>query len=86
MSIHIEDSEVNHLIQQLATLTGESTTEVVLLSLKERLDRLKKQSSAESLAKELDEIALRCSSLPVKDSRSIAEILNYDAQGLLIST
>lgn len=82
MSIHIEDSEINLLIQQLATLTGELTTEVVLQSLKERLDRLKKQYSAESLANELDKIAVDCSSLPVKDSRSIAEILDYDLQGL----
>lgn len=82
MSIHIEDGEVTRLIQQVATLTGESTTEVVLLSVKERLERLKKQYSAESLANDLDEIALRCSSLPLKDSRSVAEILDYDAQGL----
>jgi antitoxin VapB len=34
------------------------------------------------LADELDEIALHCSTLPVRDTRSADEIMGYDENGL----
>jgi antitoxin VapB len=82
MVLSIEDSETDALVRQLAALTGESITEAVFLSVKERLERLKPKNSAYSLAQELDAIALRCASLPVLDSRSLEELISYDEQGL----
>jgi hypothetical protein len=38
--------------------------------------------SGHPLADELDEIALHCSRLPVRDSRTPEEILGYDEHGL----
>lgn len=82
MTLSIKDRETDTLIRQLAALTGESITEAVFQSVKERLERLKTKNSAYSLAQELDAIALRCASLPVQDSRSPEELITYDEQGL----
>ena len=82
MALSIKDSETDALVRQLATLTGESITEAVFISVKERLERLKPKNSPYSLAEELDAIARRCASLPVLDSRSPEELIGYDEQGL----
>jgi antitoxin VapB len=82
MVLSIKDSETDALVRQLAALTGESITEVVFQSVKERLARLKPKNSAYSLAQELDAIALHCASLPMLDSRSPEELIGYDEQGL----
>jgi antitoxin VapB len=82
MVLSIKDSETDALVRQLATLTGESITEAVFVSVKERLERLKSKNSPYSLAQELDAIAQRCASLPVLDSRSPEELIGYDEQGL----
>ena len=82
MPLSIKDSKTDALVRQLAALTGESITEAVFVSVKERLERLKTKNSSYSLAQELDAIAQRCASLPVVDSRSPEEIIGYDEQGL----
>jgi antitoxin VapB len=82
MALSIKDSETDALVRQLSALTGESITEAVFISVKERLDRLKNKNSAYSLAQELDAIALRCASLPRRNFQSPEEILGYDEQGL----
>jgi antitoxin VapB len=82
MSLSIKDCETDTLVRELAALTGESITEAVFQSVKERLERLKIKNSADSLAQELDAIALRCASLPLLDSRSLEELIGYDEQGL----
>jgi antitoxin VapB len=40
MTTNIEDSEVDRLIEEIATLTGESKSEVIRKALEERLRRL----------------------------------------------
>ncbi len=82
MSLSIKDSQTDALVRQLAELTGESITEAVFISVKERLERLKPKNSPYSLAQELDAIAQRCASLTVQDSRSPEQIIGYDEQGL----
>ena len=82
MPLSIKDSETDALVRQLAELTGESITEAVFKSVKERLERIKTKNSPYSLAEELDAIAQRCASLPVLDSRSPEELIGYDEQGL----
>jgi antitoxin VapB len=66
----------------VAARTGESLTEAVLVSLKERLERLAAANAGRSLADELDQIAKRCAALPVLDRRPADEILGYDERGL----
>jgi antitoxin VapB len=82
MSLNIKDSEADTLVRRLAQATGETITEAVTVAVKERLERLRAGRRARSLADELDEIALRCASLPVLDERPEEEILGYDANGL----
>lgn len=50
--------------------------------MEEHLVHLRRNQSGKSLADELDEIADRFASLPVRDTRPADEILVYDENGL----
>jgi len=80
--LNIRNDETAKLAAALAALTGESKTAAVTEALKERLERMKRQRTAHSLADDLDEIARHCASLPLQDRRSEEEILGYDEEGL----
>lgn len=82
MSLNIKDHDADALARELADATGETITEAVTVAVKERLERLRAGRRQRRLADELDEIALRCASLPVLDERTEEEILGYDADGL----
>ena len=49
--------------------------------LHDRLERIRQRNIGRSLAEELDEIALRCASMPVLDSRAAEDILGYEDRG-----
>ena len=70
------------LAREVAKLTGESLTEAVRKALAERLERERRRRGSKSLAERLDEIALRCASLPDYDTRSPDEIIGYDDKGM----
>lgn len=84
MALNIKDPEAHRLAQELAEVTGESLTRAVVAALRERLERVRARRArrARSLADELDEIAIHCASLPVRDARSPDEILGYDETGM----
>lgn len=82
MPLNIKDPGTDALARKLAQTTGETITEAVAVAVKERLERLQAGRRPRRLADELDEIALRCASLPVLDERGEEEILGYDAHGL----
>ncbi|MFM7732877.1 MAG: type II toxin-antitoxin system VapB family antitoxin [Cyanobium sp.] len=87
MALNIRNPEANRLAAELAGLAGESKTDAVILALQERLQRLRRQQAARPdaqalLADRLDQIALRCASRPIRDTRSSEQILGYNAQGL----
>lgn len=83
VALNIRNVQAEELAAAVARLTGESKTEAVTVALRERLARLKqRRAGGRSLADELDEIALHCSSLPVRDDRTPDELLGYDDQGL----
>ena len=83
MALSLKDKETDSLARQVARLTGETLTEAIRTSLRERLrhEQLKRGEGPE-LAKALQEIARRCAALPVLDHRSEDEILGYDENGL----
>jgi antitoxin VapB len=83
MPLSLKDKETDELARRLASLTGESLTEAIRTSLRERLrqEQLKRGGGPE-LASALLEIASRCAALPMLDDRSEDEILGYDEQGL----
>jgi Uncharacterized protein conserved in bacteria len=82
MALNIKDQDADKLARTLAQTTGETITQAVTIAVRERLERLRAGRRPQRLADELDEIALRCASLPVLDERPEEEILGYDAQGL----
>lgn len=82
MPLNIRSEETERLANALAKLTGETKTEAVTQALRERLERLRRTRAKRRLADQLDEIALHCSSLPVRDTRTDDEIMGYDENGL----
>lgn len=82
MALNIRNPETEQLAELVARLTGETKTEAVRRALADRLARLRREKGARSLAERLDEIALRCARLPVRDDRPSDEILGYDENGL----
>ena len=81
MPLSINDPQAEALVKQLTEKTGETSEQVILRSLRERLDRVG-NGHTESLAEELDQIGKRCAALPDVDKRSPDEILGYDENGL----
>ena len=82
MALNIRNPETEKLAQALAELTGESKTRAVTVALRDRLERVRRQRSGRRLARELDDIALHCASLPILDAREAEEVLGYDEHGL----
>ena len=82
MPLNIRNEETEQLAAALAKLTGETKTEAVTQALRERIERVRRKRARKRLADELDEIALHCSTLPVRDVRSADEIMGYDEHGL----
>jgi len=82
MALSIKDPEADRLARAIAKTTGETLTAAVVQALRERLIRVRRGRARRRLADELDEIALHCAALPVRDRRSADEIVGYDEQGL----
>lgn len=82
MALNIRNSKTEQLAETVAELTGETKTVAVTVALQERLERIQRERSRRSLVDELNEIALRCASLPVLDDRSEDEKIGYNEDGL----
>ena len=82
MPLSIKNMETERLARLVARETGESITQAIESSLRERLDRLKHQSRRGVLAERLEEILRRVDALPPQDTRLEEEILGYDSHGL----
>ncbi len=83
MALSLKDRETDSLARKVASLTGETLTEAVRMSLAERLarERLKRGRPA-NLTDELRAISQRMDALPDLDPRSPDEIIGYDENGL----
>ncbi len=82
MALNIRNAEAEKLAAELARQTGESKTDAVIKALRDRLNRVRRARAKVRLADQLEDIAKHCASLPVRDTRSADEILDYDADGL----
>ena len=82
MALSIKNPEADKLARELARETGESLTDAVIRSLRERLRRVRGRSSSMRISEELRMIRERCATLPVFDDRETDEILGYDDRGL----
>lgn len=82
MALNIRNKEAEKLAAALSRLTGETKTEAVTRALSDRLQRVRRERANRRLADELDEIALQCARLPIRDARPADEILGYDENGV----
>ncbi len=82
MPISIKNPETEVLARQLAELTGETLTDAIRAAVAEKYERLRKARSGRSLARELNEIGLRCARRPIVSDLSADEILGYDERGI----
>ncbi len=81
--LRIEDPEVEQLVRAIAHRTGETTEEVVVNALRERLEREKARAlDVERTVEAAMAIGQHCAALPVLDDRSQDELLGYDERGL----
>jgi antitoxin VapB len=82
LALSLKDAETDALARQVAHLTGETLTQAVRNSLRERLrhEQLKRGRRAWDQAA-LDAIVARCAALPLLDDRGEDEILGYDETG-----
>lgn len=76
MVLSIKSQRADDLARELARLTGESITDVVVASLESRLAVERRKD------RDLTDIVDRFSLLPVLDDRPADEILGYDDSGL----
>lgn len=83
MALSIKDPEAERLARALAQRTGETMTGAVVSALRERLAREERKSDEdpEIILAETRAIARHFNSLPVRDARSLEEML-YDEHGL----
>lgn len=84
MALSLKHPEVDRLARDLASRTGESLTLAILNALRERLRReqARTRRGKPRLRDEIRAIRQRCAMLPVKDRRSVDEVLGYDNLGL----
>ncbi len=78
MVLSIKSARADQLARELAALTGESITDVVVASLESRLELERRQRRELSLADIVERFAL----LTVLDDREADDIIGYDAHGL----
>ena len=83
MPLSIKDPEADRLARKVAQITGETITEAVLHSLRDRLAKVERSAAEiEDVVADAMAIADHCASLPLLDNRSADEIIGYDENGL----
>ena len=83
MSLNISDTETCQLADELARLTGETTTGAVTIALRERLERERRKRDAAVLAQELHAIGQRCAALLASGPAAVEHRdLLYNERGL----
>lgn len=83
MALSIKDEEADRLARRVASLTGETLTQAVISSLRQRLEREERAREDDDVTIDyIMEIAHHCATSPELDPRSADEIIGYDENGL----
>ena len=82
MALTIESSEADRLARELTDVTGETVTDAVVNSLRERLDRERRRRDEEEFFDRVRRIQSEVKALRILDDRPADEILGYDEHGL----
>jgi antitoxin VapB len=81
MALSIKSDEADRLARDIASETGENLTDAVVISLRERKERLER-SRRPGIAARLDRLTTETARLRVDDARGPDEIVGYDENGL----
>lgn len=81
MAMHINSPDVERDVRRLAAATGESLTDAVGISVRERLRRLRPREDREALVRDVRAIVEDLNNIPDQDARSDDEILGYNEHG-----
>lgn len=81
MALSIKSDEADRLARELVATTGESLTEAVVVSLRERLERQRARGGRD-LVERVRRIQDQVAALPVIDGRPADDIVGYDEHGL----
>lgn len=82
VALSIKNPETERLARTVAKEAGESITDAIEQSLRERLERLQRKRKTKLMLESVEDILRRVDQLPVLDTRSPDEILGYDENGL----
>ncbi len=84
MAFSIKSDEADELVREVASITGESLTAAVTVSLRERLDRLQHQSARDHRAgvERILDFGRRLRAYDTGDDRTADEIIGYDEWGI----
>ena len=80
MAIQFADQDIERLVRELISYTGEDPTEAVIVAVAERLEH-QKQHLRTDLAEEMLRIGRECASAPILDSRTPEQIIGYSDHG-----
>lgn len=81
MAFNIKNDETDELLRRLVAVTGESLTDAVTVSLRERLRRVERAHDDERLRRILD-LAAAAHRLPLLAAGDPDDVLGYGADGL----
>lgn len=82
MTLNIKHAEADRLARELAGMTGESLTQVVVQALRERIRREARYAAPTGLKDEIMAISRRCARLPRRTASTPEQIIGYDQHGL----
>lgn len=75
MALRIRNAKAEKLAREIAPDSGKNITQVITRALVERLQGLRRRSTAADLAEEIMKISKCCSEIPDQDQRTPDEIL-----------
>lgn len=81
VGLFINHPEADRLLHALVEITGESSEELLIAALRDRLERISRVAGNRRPG-ELLAIGRECAALPDYDARSADEILGYDKHGI----
>jgi antitoxin VapB len=83
MALHIQDPETDRLARQLSAATGETITQTVKTSLRDRLSSVAPapRRSKKDIIAAVERITAKLAKLPVLDTRTPDEIIGYNEHG-----
>ena len=81
MAMHINSPDVERDVRRLAAATGETLTDAVANSVRERLRRLRPREDRETLLRDVRAIVDELNKVPSRDDRTDDEIVGYNQRG-----